>query len=222
MKKGSTIIKEEAEDWNTSTVKLNDIDSDRYDQCREQAKCYDDFVNWSARLDEKGSDINKFMVECHPADLNIPSDKRRRGYEMEILLMTNFRSFIFAIDSDTEIRGYDCLRQGFLLRRSNYIAAAQKYEDAGGDIMHSKDLDSLKGKEMSDFIWWSVASDPDRGYCYCVGMFEGDSRPSLYARSTFKRKWGKIVDTQINEIRVAFGQAPIAKGKGCQKLLKLH
>ena len=139
------------------------------------------------------------------------------------MLITQFRSYVFAIDPEVEIEGYACLRPGYLIPRSECSTAAQNYEDNGGEIVRAKKAEHLKGKKMTDFIWWSVATDPEGRICYCLGAFKGDKRPSLFARTTLKTKWGKLVDEQINEIRQELGQAELSKeGKATQRLLKLN
>ncbi|QLI74437.1 uncharacterized protein G6M90_00g113140 [Metarhizium brunneum] len=199
--------------------------SDRYDQSEDQKECFDIFYEWSRRFDNTDDpNTNRVEVDCHPADINKPLSDRRKEYEMEIMLITQFRSYVFVIDPEGKIEGYDCLRPGYLIPRSDCPAAARKYEDNGGEIVRAKQRENLQGKQMTDFIWWSVATDPEGRFCYCLGAFKGDKRPSLYSQSTFKAKWGKLADDQINEIRRKFSQAELnkqAKARS-QKLLKLN
>ncbi|KAK9444496.1 brct [Metarhizium brunneum] len=219
--------KHESDNESMENSKTNGKDgpSDRYDQSEDQKECFDIFYEWSRRFDNTDDpNTNRVEVDCHPADINKPLSDRRKEYEMEIMLITQFRSYVFVIDPEGKIEGYDCLRPGYLIPRSDCPAAARKYEDNGGEIVRAKQRENLQGKQMTDFIWWSVATDPEGRFCYCLGAFKGDKRPSLYSRSTFKAKWGKLADDQINEIRREFSQAELnkqAKARS-QKLLKLN
>ncbi|KAF5132809.1 hypothetical protein E5D57_003431 [Metarhizium anisopliae] len=219
------LLKKEIEDLKNGKINRPDGLLDRYDQSEDQKECSEIFYNWSRRFDDADDpNTNRFDVDCHPADINKPLSDRRKEYEMEIMLITQFRSYVFVIDPEEKIEGYDCLRPGYLIPRSDCPAAARKYEDNGGEIVRAKQRENLQGKQMTDFIWWSVATDPDGRFCYCLGAFKGDKRPSLYSRSTFKAKWGKLADDQINEIRRKFSQAELnkqAKARS-QKLLKLN
>ncbi|KAK8932989.1 Bile salt-activated lipase [Metarhizium anisopliae] len=219
------LLKKQIEDLKNSKTNSKDGPSDRYDQSEDQKECFEIFYEWSRRFDDTDDpNTNRFEVDCHPADINKPLSDRRKEYEMEIMLITQFRSYVFVIDPEGKIEGYDCLRPGYLIPRSDCPAAARKYEDNGGEIVRAKQKENLQGKQMTDFVWWSVATDPEGRFCYCLGAFKGDKRPSLYSRSTFKAKWGKLADDQINEIRREFSQAELnkqAKARS-QKLLKLN
>ncbi|EFY84460.1 hypothetical protein MAC_09495 [Metarhizium acridum CQMa 102] len=219
------LLKKQIEDLKNSKTNGKDGPSDRYDQSEDQKECFDIFYEWSRRFDDTDDpNTNRFEVDCHPADINKPLSDRRKEYEMEIMLITHFRSYVFVIDPEETVEGYDCLRPGYLIPRSDCPAAARKYEDNGGEIVRAKQKENLQGKQMTDFVWWSVATDPEGRFCYCLGAFKGDKRPSLYSRSTFKAKWGKLADDQINEIRRKFSQAELnkqAKARS-QKLLKLN
>ncbi|EFY90707.1 hypothetical protein MAC_03287 [Metarhizium acridum CQMa 102] len=219
------LLKKQIEDLKNNKTNGKDGPSDRYDQSEDQKECFDIFYEWSRRFDDTDDpNTNRFEVDCHPADINKPLSDRRKEYEMEIMLITHFRSYVFVIDPEETVEGYDCLRPGYLIPRSDCPAAARKYEDNGGEIVRAKQKENLQGKQMTDFVWWSVATDPEGRFCYCLGAFKGDKRPSLYSRSTFKAKWGKLADDQINEIRRKFSQAELnkqAKARS-QKLLKLN
>ncbi|EXU98171.1 hypothetical protein X797_008776 [Metarhizium robertsii] len=219
------LLKKQIEDLKNNKTNGKDGPSDRYDQSEDQKECFDIFYEWSRRFDDTDDpNTNRFEVDCHPADINKPLSDRRKEYEMEVMLITQFRSYLFVIDPEGKIEGYDCLRPGYLIPRSDCPAAARKYEDNGGEIVRAKQRENLQGKQMTDFIWWSVATDPEGRFCYCLGAFKGDKRPSLYSRSTFKAKWGKLADDQINEIRRKFSQAELNKQAKTrsQKLLKLN
>ncbi|KHO00519.1 brct domain containing protein [Metarhizium album ARSEF 1941] len=174
------LLKKQIEDLKNSKTNSKDGPSDRYDQSEDQKECFEIFYEWSRRFDDTDDpNTNRFEVDCHPADINKPLSDRRKEYEMEIMLITQFRSYVFVIDPEGKIEGYDCLRPGYLIPRSDCPAAARKYEDNGGEIVRAKQKENLQGKQMTDFVWWSVATDPEGRFCYCLGVFKGDKRPSL-------------------------------------------
>lgn len=113
-------------------------------------------------------------------------------------------------------------RAGFLLCKSDYHLAAEAYVKVVDKISPVSGKSELVGRAMADFVWWTVAAGAR--FCYLMGVLDGETKPLVFTRSTFKSAFGVIADRQINDILQSFGQEPLKKvgQKQAQMLVKVR
>ncbi|OAA71742.1 hypothetical protein LEL_08977 [Akanthomyces lecanii RCEF 1005] len=167
-------------------------------------------------------DERRLLLTYHPADQFKPWSQRRSGkYEVTIECVVGTGYMIVTLP-DSSNADLPCARAGFLLRKSDYPLAAEAYVKAADKITPVSAKSELVGRGMADFVWWTIAAGARM--CYLMGVLDGETKPRVFTRSTFKSAFGVIADRQINDILQSFGQEPLKKAgqKQAQMLVKVR